>query len=341
MAKGFARLAFALSLAALAPAQAQQGAPSFQGRTLTVFTSAGAGGGYDLFARMLSRHMPRHLPGAPNIVVKTMLGGGGVVMANYLANVAPKDGSEFAILSNGLPYAPLLYGTQVQFDPLKMSWLGALARDVPILYLNASTGAKSFDEFFDKTVTLGGEGPGSATAGYPKALNAILGTKFKLVLGYAGSADMNLAIERGELDGVAGWCWLCMQAAKPEWISQGKVRVLLQLATREDPELTGMGVPGMLKYARTDDQKKQLELMIAGAMQARPFAAPPGLPEPVLATLRKAFDAVARDPEFLAEADKAGLHVDYTPWEEQLATMRRIYATDPALVDILKQIFAN
>jgi tripartite-type tricarboxylate transporter receptor subunit TctC len=290
----------AISTATTATA-ASDGAISFAGKTITVDVSTSAGGGYDFYARELARFLPQHLPGAPTIVVRNMPGAGGIVLANYLYNLAPKDGTEIAAFEGGTPFTSFLNGAQVQFDAAKFGWLGSLDKFVPMVLVWTTRPLYSFDDLKTKQMLVGGSGAGSSTTGYPYSLNAFLGTRIKVINGYPGSAEIALALERGELDGYASWCWDCLKREKPQWLSEKKIRILLQLSFEGDPELTAMGVPTMGDVVKTEEQRKMMSIVLAAANFGRPFTAPPGLSPPLLAEWRKAFEETARDPGLLAE----------------------------------------
>jgi tripartite-type tricarboxylate transporter receptor subunit TctC len=207
-----------------------QEAWNYRDKTVTIFVATSPGGGYDFYGRLLARHIGKFLPGNPQIIVKNMPGAGGIVLANYLAQRAARDGTEIGTFEHGTAFAALLNGTPIQFDPVKLGWLGSLDQFVPIVAVWHTVPIFSADDLLIRPMTVGSSGAGSTTSGYPNSLNAILGTKIKVISGYAGSAEINLAIERGELDGVASWCWTCAKSEKPDWVSQNKLRVVLQLA---------------------------------------------------------------------------------------------------------------
>ncbi len=286
-------------------------APFYEGKTLAISVGASAGGGYDLYGRALARYIGRYIPGHPSVVVRNMPGAGGLLLASYLFNVAPKDGTEIGEFENSTVFTRVLTGTEVKFDPTQFGWLGSLDKFTPIAVAWRSAPVHVASELFERSMTVGASGAGSSSAGYPYSLNGILGTKFKVVNGYPGSAEMTLAIERGELDGIVSWCWTCMKSEKPDWIKEKKARVLMQLAFEGDPELNAMGVPLVLQFAKTEDQKRMLRVVFAMAGFARPFTAPPGLPPERLAVLREAFRKAAQDPDLIAEMQARGNTAQY------------------------------
>src|SRR6266545_2743954 len=326
-----------LALAA-SPALAQ---PSFRGKTVTILVGTSPGGGYDAYARILGRYLPKHLAGS-TVVVKNMTGGGGTRVANYIYSAAPADGTEFALTEYGVHFTPLLYGTPVQFDVLKFNWLGAIdAYVTPMVLAWHTTPFHRFEDTLVRPMTVGATGATSFTAGYPYALNGILGAKFNVVLGYPGAADVTLAMERSEVEGVVSWCWKCMKHQKPEWITGNKARVLLQLGNKGDPELDAKGVPTALDVAKTDEQKLLLRAVFGGLGMAKSLFAPPGVPADVAAVLRQAIADAARDPEMVEAGEKAGYDITYVAPDEIMAILREAYALDPALVAKLRAAIAG
>ena len=328
----------ALSLLIIAggPAAAQNDRFT-EDKLVTIYVSLPPGGSYDSYARVLSRHIGKHLPGQPSsVIVKNMPGGGGVTLANYLFNIAPKDGAHFGIFESGVPFAPILKDVPAKYQAQDFGWLGSLAKVVPMVIARKDAAVAATDDLFTKELKVGASGAGSDTMGYPLILNQVLGTKLKIIQGYPGAADISLAIERGELDGYAAWCWDCLKAQKPEWVRSGAVRVLMQIAIDGDPELNARGVPTALELARTDQQRAQLRVALASGLVARPFTAPPSLDPERLRLLRDAFRKTAADPEFLAEAERLQLPVSFVDGERLGALVRDIYNTDPALLAQVK-----
>jgi tripartite-type tricarboxylate transporter receptor subunit TctC len=289
----------------------------------------------------LARHLGKHLPGNPTIVVKNMPAAGGLAAASYLQNRAERDGTEIAALQHGNPFAPLLTRTKVDFDPAKISWLGSMEQFTPIAAVWHTVPIHNADDLFVKPMTVGTTGAGSTTSGYPYSLNAILGTKMKVVLGYPGSAEINLAIERGELDGVASWCWTCLKSQKPHWVAEKKMRVVMQLAPTGDPELTAMGIPTVYDRATTDDQRVMLNIVFGSVALSRPFAAPPGLPPERLALLRKGFEAAVKDPALIADATAKKAVVQFVPPGLIEGIVGKAYAANPALIERVRNAYSG
>lgn len=332
---------FALSAAAVLAATPALAEPSFKGKTVTILVGTSAGGGYDAYARMLARTLPKHLPGS-TVVVKNMTGGGGTRLANYVYGAAPADGTEFGLTEYGVHFSPLLYGTPVQFDVLKFNWLGAIdAYVTPMVLAWHTTPFRRFEDVLTRPMTVGATGSTSFTAGYAYALNGILGARFNVILGYPGATDITLAMERREVEGLVSWCWKCMKHQKPEWITENKARILLQLGNKGDPELDAKGVPTVLDVAKTEEQRRLLRAVFGGLAMAKAFFAPPDVPADVVAVLRKAIADAAHDPELIEAGEKAGYDITYVAPDEIMAILREAYALDPALVAKLRAAIAG
>jgi tripartite-type tricarboxylate transporter receptor subunit TctC len=327
-----------LALLSSPPARAGE---TFAGKTVTIHVPVNPGGGYDTYARLVARHIRKHLPGQPTVIVKNMPGAGGILLSGYLYSHAPKDGTEIAILQDANLFQQLTTNQQLPYDARKFGYLGALEKFVPIVLAWHTTQFLTFDDTKKQAMSVGSDGPGSSTDYFPRVLNAFFGTKFKVVRGYKGSADITLAIERGELDGLCSWCYDCMKAQKPDWVANDKARVLLQLALEGDPELDAKGIPHVIDLARTDEERQAVALAFSGVSIARPFVAPPGLPAERLAMLRAAFDATAKDPELVAEGRRAGNNIRYTSAARMEAVMASVYATDPALVAKVRALMSE
>ena len=314
---------------------------SYKNRTITIYSAGTAGGGYDFYSRLLARHLGRHLPGNPTVVVKNMPGAGGVVLANYLQVRAARDGTEFAALEHGTAFTPLLTRARVDFDPAKFGWLGSMEQFTPIAAVWHTVPVYSAYDLTTTPINVGTAGAGSTTSGYPHSLNAILGTKMKVIQGYPGSAEVNLAIERGELDGVASWCWTCLKGQKPHWVVEKKLRVVMQLAPVGDPELTAMNIPTVFDRAKTDEQRQMLNIVFGSVALSRPYVAPPDLPPDRLATLRKGFEAAVKDPALIADANSKGFVVQFVPASFVEDIIRRAFAADPALIEKVRNAYSG
>jgi tripartite-type tricarboxylate transporter receptor subunit TctC len=314
---------------------------SYKDRTVTIYSAGTAGGGYDFYARLLARHIGRHLPGNPAVVVKNMPGAGGLVLANHLQTRAARDGTEFAALEHGTAFTSLLTHARVDFDPARFGWLGSMEQFTPIAAVWHTVPIHSADDLLVRSMNVGTSGAGSTTSGYPHSLNAILGTKMKVIAGYPGSAEINLAIERGELDGVASWCWTCLKGQKPHWVAEKKLRVVMQLAPVGDPELTRMNIPTVFERAKTEEQRQMLNIVFGSVALSRPFTAPPGLPPERLALLRKGFEAAVKDPALIADATSKGFVVEFIAPDFVEGIIRKAFAADPTLIEKVRAAYSG
>jgi tripartite-type tricarboxylate transporter receptor subunit TctC len=324
--------AVALTLLQVATAAVAQEPWTYHGKAVSIFVGASAGGGYDFYARLLARHIGKHLPGNPTVIVKNMPGAGAIVLANHLQTRAARDGTEFGALEHGTAFTSLLTGARAEFDPTNLAWLGSMEQFTPIVAVWHTSAIHSADDLTTKPMTVGSSGAGSTTSGYPHSLNAILGTKMKVIGGYPGSAEINLAIERGELDGVASWCWTCAKAQKPHWIADNKLRVVLQLAPVADAELKGKGIPTVFEWAKSDEQRQMLNIVFGSVGMSRPFAAPPELPPERLAMLRRAFAQAVQDPELVADAAQKNAEVMFVAPDVVETLIKNAYAANPELI---------
>jgi tripartite-type tricarboxylate transporter receptor subunit TctC len=283
-------LAIWIAILAGGPAAAQ---------TTTIVVGFPPGANYDIHMRTFARHLGRHLPGNPTVIPQNMAGAGSLRSANFLYNVAPKDGTTIGMFARGLAMQPLLDDKGIQFDARKFNWIGSLSAEVSVALSWHSRPFKTIDDARQREMIVAGTGSGADSVIFPYILNGVLGTKFKVVTGYPGSADFLLAVERGEADGTAGVSWSAITAGKPNWIKERKINVLIQLATRRHPDLAD--VPLVMEFAKNESDKAVLELIFARQEVAYPIVAPPGVPAQRIQILRREFDAVVRDPEYLAD----------------------------------------
>ncbi len=320
-----------VALAALAaPAAAQ--APTLAGKTVNLIIGFGPGGGYDLWGRAVARHMSRHLPGNPTIVPQNMPGAGSLNAANHIYNVAPKDGTAIGIIAGPAVLAPITGTPGARFDPTKITWVGTPTTDthICVAYSAPRVPVKALKDLYEKELIVGATGTGVGSYSYPKALNALLGMKFKIILGFPNSSAVFLAMERGEVDGI------CIQPtavldSRPDWITGNKAVILFQGGAAPSPELKD--VPFVNDLARTPQDRQAIEFLYAGLGLGRPFIAPPGMPADRMTMLRDAFSATMKDTAFIADAKRQKL--DYAPEDgEHLdAYVKRIYATPKAIVE--------
>ena len=331
-------LAAALGLSLSTAAAADPIADFYKGKQINWILSAGAGGGYSSYAHVFAPYFSAHIPGKPNIVVQNMPGAGGIRAMIYLANVAPKDGSTLGLVHSSVPYAPL-YGIRgANFDPLKMNWIGSINAATGICVSWTASGVTTWQDLFDKELIVGGHA-GVDPELTPRLYNAVLGTKFKIINGYNGTADIALAMERGEVFGIGDWSWSSLKKQKPDWIRDKKITLLLQSGLRNHPELPN--VPNALAFAKTQSDRNILELFFTQKTVARPFIAPPGVPAQRLALLRSAFAALATDRDFLADAEKSNLEVEPLSGEEVDKIVALITSAPPGVAERYSKAFAT
>ena len=312
-------------LALGAAGQAQSPADFYKGKNVDLTIGYSAGGGYDVYARLLARHMGRFIPGNPAIVPKNMPGAGSLGLANWLYNVAPKDGTAFGTIGRGTAFDPLLGSTKAQFDAAKFNWLGSMNDEVSVCVSWYTTGITSLEQVKHNELTVGGSGQAADTDQFPKVLNATIGTKFRLVTGYPGGNDVDLAMERGEVMGRCGWSWSSVVATHKSWIDEHKINVLVQLSLSKHPDLPN--VPLVMDLANNDEQRQIFKLVFARQPMGRPFLAPPGVPSDRVSVLREAFMDTMKDGDFLAEAEKMKLEINPVAGDAVQEIVQDVYKT--------------
>jgi tripartite-type tricarboxylate transporter receptor subunit TctC len=297
-------LVAAALLAAATPAQAQSVADFYRGKTINLLIGVGVGGEYDLQARLVARHIGKHIPGNPSVVPQNMTGAGGLKMANYLATVAAHDGTNIAMVQNAFPAIQAAGLPGIQFDAAKFFWLGTIAAVVETMAVWHTTGVKSIDDVRKRETVAGASGKGAITFTYPALMNDLLGTKFKIVTGYTGGNQINLAMERGEVE-ARNNTWSSWKATKRAWLDEKKITVIAQAG----PRASDLDAPSIEDLAKSPEDRQLIELVVSGTQLGRPLAISPGVPEARVAALRAAFDATMKDPDFLAEAKKLDFEV--------------------------------
>jgi tripartite-type tricarboxylate transporter receptor subunit TctC len=328
----------ALLLASASTAQAESAADFYKGKTVRLIVGVGVGSGYDINARLLARHMQKHIPGNPNIVVQNQPGAGSLTMTNQLYSAGPFDGTVFGATFNGLPTAPLLQPTGVRFEATKINWVGSTNRETQATYLWHAAPAKTFADVFKTETVIGAQAPGSTQFDFPMLANALFDTKFKVIAGYQATPKINLAMERGEVHGT--WAnWSTLKAISSPWLAEKKVNLIVQWALKKHKELPD--VPLIFEFAKTPEQKQALELAVARLEFGRPFLMPPGVPADRVNAMRRAFDATMKDPEFLAEATKLKIEVDPLSGEEVAEAVAKVYSTPAATVERVKAAYAK
>lgn len=332
---GYLTIALSLCLG-LTPASAQS--PFYEGKTLRIIVGASAGGGYDTYSRTIARHMGKHIPGNPTILVDNMPGAGFLISANYMYRVAKPDGLTIGHFIGGLFLQQLLGKPGVEFDARKFEYMGVPAQDNYMIAVNKSTGLTSMDQWLSsKTVVkLGGVGAGSATDDIPKVLAAAIGLPMQLVSGYKGTADVRLAFDSGEIQGVCN-AWESFKSTWPKELSSGDLVLLLGTTAKPHPEQPKL--PLAINYAKTDEGKQLIRALVHSVgPTARPYVLPPGTPIDRLQILRKAFMDTMKDPEFLADATKAKLDVNPLDGAELDRNVKDVFKLDPKLIPRAKEI---
>jgi tripartite-type tricarboxylate transporter receptor subunit TctC len=329
-----------LSLASLVLAWTEPGrAQEIIDRPVTIYVAGTAGGGIDLYARLLGRHLGRHIPGKPSVTVQVMPGAGGIRAANYLAQQAPRDGTAITAFANGPILEPLIGARNPGYDMSRFTWVGAVTKDFGLCMAWGASPFRTIDDVKKQQMIVGGTGAGSETDTWPVVLNDVLGTKFKLVTGYVGSQETILAIERGETHGRCVFSYTALKTAKPDWLRDKKINVLLLTALDKSPEFPG--VPAVVDLVAKPEDRALLELMVAPGAMARPFVAPPGVPANRAMLIRRAFDATMQDPEFRAEAARIQADLAPTAGEDVQKLVERIYATPRPVIERVKKLLAH
>jgi len=313
----------------VAASTAATGQPAEQGQ-YRILIGFGVGGGYDIWGRTVARHMSKHIPGNPTIVPQNVPAAGSLVAASTIYEGAPKDGSVFALIGRDAPLAPITNQPGARFDPTMMSWLGTPTRETNVCVAYHTARVKSVKDVFEHELIMGDVGPGSGTRIYPKALAGLLGMKFKLVGGYKSSADVMLAMQRDEVQGICE-SFDSIRSRRPDWLEKKTVNILFQGAAEASSDLPG--VPLIQDLARNTEERQAIDFLYAGQGIGRPFVAPPGMPPERLAMLRKAFDATMKDAEFIADVKKQKLDLDPVDGERLSALINKIYATPKAVID--------
>jgi tripartite-type tricarboxylate transporter receptor subunit TctC len=312
-------------------ASAQSPAEFFKGRSVDLYIGYSVGGAYDLYARTLARHLGKHVPGNPTIVPRNMEGAGSLRLANWLYNVAAKDGTVLATIGRGTAFDPILGSKAAQFDGTKFTWLGSANNEVSICVSWKTSGVTRLEDVLNRELVIGGTGAAADTDQFPKILNGVLGTRFKLIAGYPGGNDVTMAMERGEVMGRCGWSWSSVLATHRRWIDDNSINILVQLGLNKHPDLPD--VPLATDFARSDEDRQLFKLIFARQVMGRPFLAPPMVPEDRVEALRQAFTDTMNDPEFLADAAKSQLEI--TPVTGALVEqlVKDIYGFPKAVAD--------
>jgi tripartite-type tricarboxylate transporter receptor subunit TctC len=328
-----------IALASLAadPARADDEALArfYNGRQMSVIVYSEAGSTYDLYARLLARHMGKHIPGNPTLIPQNMPGAGGLKATEFLYSMAPKNGTVFGTISRSIPFETLLGVHSIPFDPLKVVWLGSMNRESAVAVAWHTVPVKTVDDLRARELIVPGTGAGSDTELLPRAFNELIGTRFKVISGYSGSTRASLAMERGEVEGAGYITWGALTTNQPGWVRDKMVTVLFRTGAGDDPRLSG--VPDVRSLARNDTDRQALDLILAREILGRPFLAPPGLPDERARALTSAFAASVADPDLLADAKKARADIDPVSGDEVVALLKRVYEYPEATIARAKE----
>ncbi len=318
-------------------APAQDPAPAFRGKQIRLLIGSSAGGGYDLFARTIAAHWSKHIPGQPAFVPQNVPGALSLQVANNIFSIAPKDGTVIGAVNPQIASRAILDSGAARFDARQFAWIGSALREYQVLVARTDAPVKSFDDAFKTELIVGGSG--GATDTFPIITNAVLGTKFKVISGYPGTREVNLAMDRNEVQGNGAITWASIKATMTAMLAEKRINLIVQFGLKHHSELPH--VPNALKYATTADQRDALMLLFATQEFGRPYIAPPDLPTPIAAILRDSFMATMKDPAFLEEAQRRGLDIDPTASEEIHALVGQLYQTPAETVQRVRDIFAN
>jgi tripartite-type tricarboxylate transporter receptor subunit TctC len=310
-------------------AKADPVADFYRGKNVNVLIGVAVGGEYDLHARLVARHIGKYIPGSPAVVPQNMTGAGGLKMANYLFEVAARDGTNIGMLANTFPAMQAAGVKGVMFDADKFAWIGSICPTIETMTVWKTTGVQTFEEARQKEIIVGATGRGAITYMFPAILNEFAGTKFKIVTGYPGGSDINLAMERGEV-GARNNTWSSWKVTKPEWLRNKDIHILVQAGPRAK-DLPN--VPSIEDVVPDADNRRIVELLVSGTKLGRPLAATPSVPEVRIKALRDAFDAVMKDPEFLKEALASNIEVDPVRGIEMQKIVKDVLSTPKHLAD--------
>ncbi len=328
----------AFGLVAIAASARADGVEDFyRGKSITLVIGYSVGGGYDLYGRLVARHLGKHIPGQPNIVPQNREGAGSLRAAIYLYNAAPKDGTVIGTFSRSMSVAPLL--TEAPFDATKFTWIGSTSTDVNLCMTWGTTAIKTWNDMLTKPSTLGGLGAGADPDIFALMFRNLFGAKIKLVTGYPGTNDVALAMERGEVDGMCGVSWSTVQTRHLDWVAAKKVSIPVQAGLTKAAGLPD--VPIVMDLVKDPEQMQIVRLILASQAMARPFVAPPGIPEDRKRALIDAFDKTMKDPEFLAEAQKMKADINPVSAAEIDRLLAEVYKTPKDVVAKAAKAIAN
>jgi tripartite-type tricarboxylate transporter receptor subunit TctC len=321
-------------------ARAADVTPFFAGKTLRVLVGFSPGGGYDLYARELARYIGRHVPGNPTVVVQNMPGAGSLKAVNYLYNAAPRDGTVIATFARGIVFEPLIGRPDgAQFEATKFNWIGSVSNEVGVCGIMSSRSVASWQDMLTKRTLIGASGAGADSDAFSIVLRNLFHLPMKIVTGYPGGADMNLAMERGEIDGRCGWSWSSILSTKRDWLVNKQIQITVQIALAKHEDLPD--VPLIMDLVNDQQRSAALKVIVSRQSIARPFAAPPQVPMERIDALRRAFDQTAADPNFLAEMRRDALEVRPVPGADVQKLMEEIYASPPEAVKLARELLID
>jgi tripartite-type tricarboxylate transporter receptor subunit TctC len=321
-------------IAATSPAHAVD---FYQNKQITITVGFTAGGLYDVSARLWARFLTKHLAGHPTVVVRNLPGSGSLVAALHTYTTAPKDGTTLAVIGGGTVIEPLLGNPQATYDARRFNWIGGKSRDNSLCVVWHTVPVKTIGDVMTRETVVGSTGPGSRTLSYPKALNELVGTKFKVVTGYPGGNEISLAMERGEVEGYCGWAIGAIMARVPQWLTGGLIRPLAQF-TLAKPDFPN--VPLASDLPKTQAGRQAIDFLTSDSVLAWPLVAPPDLPTERVNELRAAYNAMMKDPELIAEATKMSLEIDPVSGVDMQDLVRRLYETPAEVIELVKRVNA-
>jgi tripartite-type tricarboxylate transporter receptor subunit TctC len=324
-------LAATICVSAIECAAQDAVADFYRGKQVSIVVGFSPGGSSSLYAQALARHMGRHMPGAPNIIIQHMPGAGSLVAANHIYNAAARDGTVFGTATRTVGIEPLLGNKNARFDALKFNWIGTANVEYTTCIAWHAAPVKTLQDAKEKELIVAGTGAGATEVVFPRAANILTGTKFKVVLGYPGSTEMLLSMERGETQGFCGIGWTFVKLRKGDWLRDNKINILFQITMQKHPELPD--VPLIIDHARTPDDRKVFEFLFAPQEMGRPFFAPPDVPAERVKALREAFEKTLKDPAYLAEAERMGIEVQHRGGEPIHRLLEAIYATPKDVIE--------
>ena len=332
-----ALLACWVAFLAASPSHAQSVEEFYTGKTVSLYIGSSVGGGYDAYGRLIARHIGKYIPGNPTIVPLNMEGTGSLRLTNWLYEAAPQDGTVFGLLNRGIAFVPLLGERQfAQFDAKAFNWMGSASDDVSLCIAHTRTGLTRFEQLYEQELIVGNTGPGADGSFMTNVAGSLLGARLRAVTGYPGGNEIYLAIEQGEVDGICGLAWSALKTARPQWLEDGSINILIQLGLRERPELSN--VPSVMDLPLNPEERQILRLIMLRGYFGRPFVAPPNVPFARAAALRAAFEEALTDPQLLREAEQLRVEIGPVSGERLDELLIEAYDTAPELVERAREL---